>query len=75
MVKGPNTLVDILDNLLKFQSYEVVLVFDITKAYNSIKTGLAEHHLRRLLYVDGTQKDWKVFGLNCMSLETNAWNP
>ena len=44
-VKGPNTLADIYNNLFKFRSYQVALVFDSTKAYNSIKTGLVEHHL------------------------------
>ena len=39
-VKGPNTLSDIYNNLFKFGSYQGALVFDITKAYNSIKTGL-----------------------------------
>ena len=39
-VKGPNTLADIYNNLFKFRSYQVALVFDITKVYNSIKTSL-----------------------------------
>ena len=46
-VKGPNTLADVYDNLFKFRSYQVAFVFDITKAYNSIKTRLVEKHLRR----------------------------
>ena len=37
-VKGPNTLADVYDNLFKFRSYQAALVFNITKAYNSIKT-------------------------------------
>ena len=49
-VKGPNTLADIYNNLFKFRSYQVALIFDITKAYNSIKTGLVEKHLRRLWF-------------------------
>ena len=44
-VKCPNTLADIFNNLFKFRS-EIALVFDISKAYNSIKTGLVEKHLR-----------------------------
>ena len=31
-VKGPNTLADIYNNLFMFRSYQVALVFDITKA-------------------------------------------
>ena len=38
-VKGPNTLADIYYNIFKFRSYQVALVCNITKAYNSIKTG------------------------------------
>ena len=48
LVKGPNTLADLFSNLIKFRSYQLALVFDITKAYNSIKTGLVERHIRRM---------------------------
>ena len=65
-VKGPNTLADIYNNLFKLQSYQVALVFDITKAY-SIKTGLVEKHLRRLWFRENPQlDDWKVYGFNCV---------
>ena len=47
-VKGPNTLAQIFDILVKFCSYEIGLVYDISKAYNSIKTGLVEKHLCHL---------------------------
>ena len=36
-------------NLFKFRSYQVALVFDITKAYNSIKTGLVAKALKKIL--------------------------
>ena len=49
-VKGPNTLVDIFENLLKFRSYQVALIFNITKAYNSIRTGIVEKNLRRFWF-------------------------
>ena len=42
MVKDPNTLADLFSNPLKFRGYEVGLVYDITKAYNSMRTGLVE---------------------------------
>ena len=32
-VKGSNTLADIFENLFKFRSYQVTLIFDIPKAY------------------------------------------
>ena len=65
-VKGPNTLADIYDNLIKFKSYKDALVYDITNAYNSIKTGLAERHLRRLWYRESPEQEWKIYGFNCV---------
>merc|ERR1712002_849575 len=66
-VKGPNTLADIYNNLFKFRSYQVALIFDITKAYNSIKTGLVEKHLRRLWFRQNPQlEDCKMYGFNCV---------
>ena len=44
-VKGPNIYANIYNNLFKFRSYQLALVFNISKAYNSIKTGLVEKHL------------------------------
>ena len=38
-VEGLNTLADIYENLFKFRSYQVALIFDISKAYNSIRVG------------------------------------
>ena len=47
LVKGPNTLNCLFTNLVIFRGYEVALVGNISKAYNSIKTGKVEHHARR----------------------------
>ena len=53
--------------MFKFRSYQVTLVFDITKAYNSIKTGLVERHLRRFWFRENPDTDdWKIFGFNCV---------
>ena len=49
-VKGPNTLAEIYNTLFKFRSYQIALVFDISKAYNSIKTKLLEKYLRGLWF-------------------------
>ena len=64
LVKGPNTLADIFENLVKFRSYEVGLVFDFTKAYNSLKTGLVERHTRRMWMRPSPDKPWKEYGMN-----------
>ena len=47
LVKGPNTLNCLFTNLVRFRGYEIALVGDISKAYNSIKTGEVERHVRR----------------------------
>ena len=65
-VKGPNTLADIFENLFKFRSYQIALVFDISKAYNSIRTGMVKKHLRRLWFHFNPQEDWKIYGFNCI---------
>ena len=39
----------------------------MSKAYNSIKTGLVEKHLRRLWFrVNPQHDDWKIYGFNCI---------
>ena len=61
-VKGPNTLADVYDNLFKFRSYQVAFMFDITKAYNSTKTGLVEKHLRRFwFHINPLSEERKTF--------------
>ena len=65
-VKGPNTLADIFENILKFRSYQVALIFDITKAYNSIRTGIIEKNLRRFWFRQDLQDEWRTFGFECV---------
>merc|ERR1712112_725435 len=65
-VKGPNTLADIFENLLKFCSYQVALIFNITKAYNSIRTGIVEKKLRRFWFRENPQDNWKTYGFECV---------
>ena len=60
-LKGPNRLADIFNNLFKFRSYQIALVFNTSKAYNPINTGLVEKHLRRLWFRVNPQHDeWKI---------------
>ena len=39
-------------------------MFNTSKAYNSIKTGLAERHLCRLWYYDYQDEDWRIDDFN-----------
>ena len=62
MAKGPNILADMWKLLLRFRSYSVGLVADVSKAYHSLKTGLLEKHLRRIVWrFADSKKDWKVY--------------
>ena len=64
LVKGPNMLADIFDHLIKFRSYEMALVYDVTKAYNSMKTRQVERHVWRLWMRLSSEEDWQVYGFN-----------
>ena len=64
LVKGPNTLNDIYNNLVKFRSYEIGLMFDLTKAYNSLLTGMVERHCRRMWMRLSPEDPWCLWGFN-----------
>merc|ERR1712240_90620 len=66
LVKVPNTLNCLFSNLVRFRGYEVALVGDISKAYNSIKTGQDERHVRRFWFRFSQEEPWKVYGANCV---------
>ena len=40
LIKGPNTIADLCENLTKFRGYKQGVMYDFTKAYNSIKTSM-----------------------------------
>ena len=48
--KGPTAISNLLHVILRFRSRPYVLVGDLKKAYNSIKTSPLDMHLRRLLW-------------------------
>ena len=60
--KGPNSLNSMFDISVRFRCYETGMVFDLTKAYNSMKTGLVEKHLRRLVWRFSSEEPWQDFG-------------
>ena len=51
-MKGPNTLNDLFCVQLRFRSYLVPIVCDISKMYHSILTTETECHLRRVVWRD-----------------------
>ena len=61
--KGPNSLVPLLQAIVTWRSYEEVVVWDITKAYNSVHTFEEEMHMRKLVWRWGRMKDeWTTYG-------------
>ena len=50
MQEGPNALSSLLEVIIGFRMYEVALVYDMTKAYQSISTGELERHVRRIVW-------------------------
>ena len=46
----PNALNDLLDVLLQWRGHHQALMFDLAKAYQSVRTGPLELHLRRVLW-------------------------
>ena len=45
MIAGPNSLNSMMDIGLRFRCHETGMVFDLTKAYNSLLTGPIEKNL------------------------------
>ena len=63
LMKGPNCLNSLVDVLIRFRSYEVALVFDLTKAYMSLITGLIEMMVRLIVWRDCDRtRDWQIYG-------------
>ena len=61
--KPPNALSSLLEVFLRWRTFEVALVLDLTKAYQSIKTpGDLDRNVRRLLWRWGqTESEWKTY--------------
>ena len=64
LIRGPNSLNPMVDIALRFRCYECGLTFDLTKAYNSLKTGLTEKHLRRFVWRFDQNENWQDFAFD-----------
>ena len=59
IAKGPNTLSKLYTVLVRFRAYEVIIVWDLEKAYNSILTGDEEFFHRLVVWRFGdTNAKW-----------------
>jgi hypothetical protein len=76
--KGPNSLNSMYDITVRFRCYETGLVYDLTKAYNSLKTGIVEKNLRRMLWRFSKEEAWQDFGFVVVAFGDNLlgsfWN-
>ena len=65
--RGPNSLNPMLDITIRFRCHEVGIIFDLTKAYNSLHTGPVERHLRRFVYRFDPAGDWEDYAFDCVA--------
>ena len=61
MEPGPNALTLLLDVLLKWRTVEVALMYDLSKAYQSLVTGPMERNLRRFVWRPDSSKPWQIY--------------
>ena len=67
LIRGPNSLNSMLDISLRFRCHQEGMVFDLTKAYNRLKTGPVERHLRRFVWRFSPKDDWIDFALDSVA--------
>ena len=67
LISGPNSLNSMFDIMLRFRCHESGLVFDLTKAYNSLKTGPIERHVRRFIWRFSPDDPWADFAFDCVA--------
>ena len=59
--KGPNSLVPLIQAIITWRSYEDVVVWDLSKAYNVVHTFLEELNMRRLVWRWGRgEGEWET---------------
>ena len=53
-----------LDVMLRFRCQPVAVQFDLAKAYNTLRTGLVERHVRRFVWRFNQSEPWQDFALD-----------
>ena len=64
LATGPNSLNPMLDVMLRFRSYPVALQLDLAKAYNTLRSGLVERHLRRFVWRFDPSEPWQDYAID-----------
>ena len=60
--KGPKSIRSLFQCIITFRSYTHVVVFDLSKAYQSMFTGEMEKHLRRIVWRFNPEDPWETYG-------------
>ena len=61
----PNVLNDLFDVLVQWRGHTQALMYDLSKAYQSVRTGDLELHLRRIVYREEVDQEFNVYGYTC----------
>ena len=64
LMKGPNSLNSMLDIMLRWRSWDVVVQYDLAKAYNTMHTGPQERHVRRFVWRFNPADPWSDFAFD-----------
>ena len=64
LAAGPNSLNPMLSVLLRFRSYCCALQYDLSKAYNTMRTGVKERHLRRFIWKFSKDDVWEDYAFD-----------
>ena len=67
LITGPKSLNSMFDIMLRFRCHESGLVFDLSKAYNCLKTGSVERHVRRFIWRFDQSEPWQDFAFDCVA--------
>ena len=68
LMKGPNCLNSLVEVLLRFRRHETALIYDLSKAYNSLYTGPLEKFTRLIVWRNCEEDaDWTTYGYNCVA--------
>ena len=62
--KGPNSLNDMFAITLRFRCHVQAFMFDLAKAYNTMRTGLVERHLRRFVWRWSEDEEWQDYAID-----------
>ena len=64
LAAGPNSLNPMLDVLMRFRCYCCGMQYDLSKAYNTMRTGVKERHLRRFVWRFSEDDDWEDYAFD-----------